>query len=358
MAVNIQALVDAAKTQGGGIVSLPAGTYTVTDTINITDCQGVEIWGVSVKGTKIIWAGPSDRPLFNFDQTLDCALGDLQIVVQSGNTLLEAVRVQDSGTYGSQASSRLSVINVRVEGAAGATVGTGCRIYQAQENGGKNDHHYFERFVVQYYTLAGLVIEGQAAVNQVLVGCQFQARDIGLFGILTGIRSGVGDPREGVWTSIAGKGGTFKMFGGVVMEQQTAGFQCDGRNGTCIAVGVTMEQAAKLLVVVSAGGAYSCQVVIFDAIKFTNQGAVYTLGGGELVTAAAGGVIVRDCQFGLNAAAQDYTFNYNVAAAKRLCWVFDNNVVNTSRTSGWFTGLAPDSKAGSYAFDGATSRVM
>ncbi len=106
---------------------------------------------------------------------------------------------------------------------------------------GKNDHHRLTNVQIQGYTDSGIVIQGDQTLAHVFTGCVLQARDRGQVGINTA-RPHVLDAL-GVY-----RAGSFKWYGGTIMENQIADLYLGRQsNGPIIVSGVHSEGSVRLL---------------------------------------------------------------------------------------------------------------
>jgi hypothetical protein len=156
-------------------------------------------------------------------------------------------------------------------------------------------------------------------------------------------RLGTVDSQGDTWTSVDGKGGIVKMFGGEVLDHDGADFYFDSRNGCNAAYGVTMEGSARMAIIVSPSPSVSLNVTTFDAAKWTSNADIAA--DFEVVQHEGQGPLnIRGSQFGL------------ATAPVELCWwvysprdfaafTFPGNEVSSPYRHGHFTGLYPDDGA-------------
>ncbi len=105
----------------------------------------------------------------------------------------------------------------------------------------KNDHHRLTKVQIQGYTDSGIVIQGDQSLAHVFAGCIVQGRDTGQIGINTARRH-PNDP-PGVY-----RPGSFKVYGGTIMENQVADLYLTREsNGPIVVNGVHSEGSARLL---------------------------------------------------------------------------------------------------------------
>jgi hypothetical protein len=111
----------------------------------------------------------------------------------------------------------------------------------ATEEAGKNDHHRLTNVQIQGYTDSGIVIQGDQSLAHVFTGCILQGRDTGLVGINTARRRPLDGP--GVY-----RVGSFKWYGGTIMENQMADLYLGRQSsGPVVVSGVHSEGSLRLL---------------------------------------------------------------------------------------------------------------
>lgn len=335
---SLQTIVDRLnETQEPAIVQLPQA-LSLTSQVVIEDTEDVHIVG---NGTVI--SGSVSGPAFKFMGTNNCSLGGFRYDTLSGSTNL--VYLSDFGS-GQTRSSRFMLHDVFVlcNGVMQSP------IYVAHTpDGAKNDNHRFVNVTAQDYTFAFARLEGQASVANGFWQCLGQGRDHGQYCIYA------------KYDTQVGKGGQFAWYGGVMMEHAIADIRGDWRNGKNIASGVTSEQSARALMVDSAGGSFSGNTITLEGWEYVNNSSVLPADN-EIIQVYAGALNVRGCTFGQATTGDavtglDYKFRYDITANKRLGFVFDGNTVWSKLSSGWFSSLAPDSKAGSYNRSGTSPTV-
>jgi hypothetical protein len=145
--LDVQAEIDAQISAGGlgGIVDLPSGEITVSDTINVQQVRGLVIRGRAAIVTDLKWEGPSDRPMFRFNRTQGTILERLSITARQAYPLLEGVRIEqgtidnsDANHWPDLTSSLMTARDVifRGQGALGIAI----RVYlHSLEDDAKND---------------------------------------------------------------------------------------------------------------------------------------------------------------------------------------------------------------------------
>ena len=105
----------------------------------------------------------------------------------------------------------------------------------------KNDHHRLTKVQIQGYEDSGIVIQGDQALAHVFTGCIIQARDTGKIGINTGRTHAL--DRAGVY-----RPGSFKWYGGTIMENQIADLYLARQgNGPIVVNGVHSEGSLRFL---------------------------------------------------------------------------------------------------------------
>ncbi|MGV3556913.1 glycosyl hydrolase family 28-related protein [Larkinella arboricola] len=115
----IQAAIDKASADGGGVVKLPKGTYRVTGTssIGLTMKSNVILEGAGQDATKLVYSGFTTRFLYADGSRTTVGLANLWLVNQ--NTEGSAAQNSGAGTFN---SDHFFIVNVRWEIGIGGTI--------------------------------------------------------------------------------------------------------------------------------------------------------------------------------------------------------------------------------------------
>lgn len=336
---DLQGVINTMQAAGqGGIIQLPR-VLDLTSPITITNATGIRLVGNSTGGSKVRWLGSGSA--FRFIGTARCSLEQTDIEVLYPCSA--AIYINDLGAGGG---------NIRTSGFHGAHLFIQCNgiaeraiWIQRTPDGGKNDHHYFDRVWAQSYTQAFCQLEGQAAVNTEFHNCIAQSREYGNYGVYCVSDTGVG------------RGGQFNWFGGTLMEHKIADIRGDWRNGKNQIIGATCEQSARLLMVDSPGGAFSGNSWVIQGLEWVNNATVHP-DDDEIIQVYGGSLTLIGGTYGQSANTNDYKIRYDVPAAKRLGFNVLGVTWWTPLAANWFSALTPDSSAGSYVRSGSSTLPM
>jgi hypothetical protein len=271
--LDVQAEIDAQISAGGlgGIVDLPSGEITVSDTINVQQVRGLVIRGRAAIVTDLKWEGPSDRPMFRFNRTQGTILERLSITARQAYPLLEGVRIEqgtidnsDANHWPDLTSSLMTARDVifRGQGALGIAI----RVYlHSLEDDAKNDHHRFERLQISGCTYAGLVLEGRNAkaihLDQVVMSGTISDAEVCRYGVLTvanmcptsmmadGKPGPIGDARVNDGKPVFNHGASFIAIGGQLAGNTLANVYIGDRNDELVLQGIYSEKSGRWLVV-------------------------------------------------------------------------------------------------------------
>ena len=332
------------------VLELPKGWLEITDTVTeLYQRKGGGVVGSSVEGTKIVLG--LDNPAGN---VFDC-IGTARVKIGNFNVKVEApceslVRLTDEGGGSGK---------IRSTGFIGEPIfvdGNGGLIQQLinidqPDDGAKNDHHKFTKWWGQSYAFAGARLAGQAAVATEFIGCTFQGRDIGQYGIYA---------KD---DTIVGRGGQFIWSGGTLMEHQVADIRGDWRNGSSAVYKPTCEQSARYVIVDAAGTSFSGHSLLLCGGEWVNNSGIHPADG-EIIQCYAGSLNIVGGTFGQNTTGHattglDYRIRYQVddtggGVQRRLGFNVLGLTLWTRLTSGHFPATAPDSTIGSWRRTGTT----
>lgn len=322
-------ILDARRSGGlGGSVKLEAGTYLVNRTIYIKDIAGARLLGDGTYNTELLWQGAADVPMFIIDRCLEPEIGNLSIRCDSGYTLLEAFRLQQTdATYGDAfpgvtiSNAWLHDMNIRGQ----SKIQCGVHLFITDDGDAKNDHHTFERIKMTALKSidSGVTkarcydLEGRNAKNIAITR-----------GILDGVAGGVQVTDYGIYNAGVSQAGAALRFDGLCGGMAIADFYIADRNAPCRLDLTYGEKSARCLIV-PAGGAGAAGGL---PIELTGRFAIsdgFAAADREIVQVAADGpLIIHNMKFGSNTAvaADECKLSYvpdgpDPSFDLRGCWI-------------------------------------
>jgi hypothetical protein len=166
--------IQTALTAVGGI-ALPRGDLVVTDTVRAAAAYGPAVTGAGAWKTTIIWRGPPDRPLFDFEGCWGGRFGGFRVLCET--PLLCGFRLR-SKAGGTVPSTAFRFDDVWLEGVNGR-LGTGWVVDGPDQN---NDYHRWVGCQASNYTDAAWDVNGQNAHCLHWDNCLAAANGLGKYG--------------------------------------------------------------------------------------------------------------------------------------------------------------------------------
>jgi hypothetical protein len=301
-------LIDAQIHAGGigGQVVLPA-RIEVPSTVRIAGVRGLRISGAAPVASELLWAGPSETPMFDVDCCQDVLFEHFSISVDKGKTLAAAAWIQNGpGGIGPKSdpgleSSRVSWNNVVIRGRGQLVRGLYVKLFDVDKDV-KNDHYTFDRVVVTGYTEAAFTFEGRNAKNLGLERCQ-----------CTGYAGKVRVGKYAIDTAThPGHGGAFYWSNGMAGGNAEADFRIGDRNDTIKIDGVYSEKSARMLVMphFTPGGGAACPVLL-ENYRFAAASPDLLAEDAEIVQCeTAGPLTMIACKMGSSSKGQQLRIRY------------------------------------------------
>ena len=246
----IQEAIDAAilNARGGGVF-VPAGTYKISKTLHIQNVLGLKISGVSVGGTRLIWDGPPDVPMFLMRDTRDVVMSDFYIESTPAKPLFTAIQ-SENGVGTLYAPSQNHFQRLIINGKAKGGLTNGFRLAKGAGGDNNNDFHEFIRCQIRNYQGYGYSVEHSQSHTNRFHSCTF---------------SGYGFGRAGVRTTH----GSFSWFGGGGGGNTVADFSLGSANVTISIINGNFEDSRRLLITGGPTGAR--WPILLQGIRFASD---------------------------------------------------------------------------------------
>jgi hypothetical protein len=360
----LRAAIAHLKALGGGLLVVPAGRYTLRETIEVSQVRGLLIQGQGAIATDFQWAGGLDRPMFVFNRTQGCVLEHVSITARSTHPLLEGVRIQqgpldESDPHWPNLSSSLMTVRDTIFRGQGF-LGTGVRVHCVNPSPGgdiKNDFHRFERLQISGCRHAGLVLEGRNAkeldLRSVVIQGAFSGETALLnYGVLTvanaspcametdGTPGPPGDPAINGGAAVFNHGAAFSWIGGCCIGTRIANVFIGDRNDTLLLQALYSEKGSRWLVVPDyEQGSVSTFPIELDSLRFTvNQN---TPPDGEIIQVYSDSLMITNCDFGQRRRGEQIRIRFQPAHSPGA-FVLHGNTITNAGDGEVFVAQAPD----------------
>ncbi len=246
----VQGAIDAAilKTRGGSVY-VPAGTYKISNTLHIRNVLGLKFSGASVGGTRLIWDGPPDTPMFLMQDARDVVMADFYIESTLAKPLLTAIQ-SENGPETFYAPSQNHFQRLIINGKAKGGLTNGFRLSKGAGGDNNNDFHEFIRCQVRNYLGYGYSIEHSQSHTNRFHSCTFSGNSAGLAGVRT-------------------THGSFSWFGGGGGGNMIADFSLGSANVTISIINGNFEDSRCLLVTGGPTGAR--WPILLQGIRFASD---------------------------------------------------------------------------------------
>lgn len=170
-AVDAAITVNAEGRRQGGTVTLPAGNITLTETLKIENVHDLRVVGSG--GTRLVWAGPAGDPVVRFAAASHCTLERVEITTQADSDCgVLLTNLVPAGQWITTAC-RLVDVSLPHTGGPGFKYGVKVDTFALGSGDANNEHHVFERLVLNNYTRSGVYINGGQAHQLRFQDCHF-----------------------------------------------------------------------------------------------------------------------------------------------------------------------------------------
>ena len=227
---TLQEAIDAAVAGGCDCV-IPAGRYTLTETLNIAEVEGVHIRGAGCGefggGTTLNWAGADNVPAVLLSNTRRVLLSDFRLTCSEPAAV--GLSVLNAGSGITPTACRFE--NVAIDGISGGRLGKGWTVGGVDAN---NDFHIWTNCAAANYATAGWSFEASQSLNHMLINCKAAGAG-GLYGVANRLGPNA-------------HGGSFHWIGGAMSNHAEADFYVGGYCSGGVSIeNAQCEGSARLL---------------------------------------------------------------------------------------------------------------
>jgi hypothetical protein len=224
---------------------LPAGKCVVSTTLVLRGVGGMTLQGQGAVATELVWRSKEASPMFLLDHTFRAKLSDFSITPADPFLLKTAIRIENGAgcsadpnpeTCVNWASSQAVIEDVAIRGRTRLETGVHVRLFDVNADE-KNDHHRFNRVLVNGYTRSGFVLEGRNAKALSFTECLcLGAIDEKPFG------------RSCIDTEVIPRhGASFSWRGGAAVGHTDVDFSIGDRNDALLISAVYSEKSSRFL---------------------------------------------------------------------------------------------------------------
>jgi len=318
--VAVQAAIRIASVnRRGGTVCVPAGDYRITQTITVSDVQGIRVIGEG-GATRLLWAGDDKSPLLLLSSVQDGEFRGFQIIGNDQQPL--SVGIQSLTAASARFVSRHNTfVAIRVDGVTSG-VRVGFRIGGGVD--ANNDFHHFEDVTVANYRDVAYSLENTQVYGITFVNCLFEGGSKGQVGVAT--------------DRAAGKGGNFAWIGGGGGNNQMADFSFgDPNNGVISITDAVFESSARFL---KTGGPSGASFLLrVEGIRWA--GDALAPDGIAIDFRFPGPLSIRNSRFGEDS-SKALTISWKPGGpSESPVFVFEGNVVKRAPGTSLFVGRQP-----------------
>ncbi len=294
-ACALKAVIDSTH---GKHIEIPPGRYLIDDTITISDVHGMGFIGKGTD-TEFIWAGPSDRPMFDLQNVAESLFANFRVTVADGFHLIEAFRLQGTSGY-TVAWRHNRFSNIWIDGNLGSLdfpfrgmVGTA-----GDQNG---DFMLFDNCRLSNYAHSGWSIEGRQFHGWRMENCWAVAGPdtdtrYGKYAVSGGVESAVDQPAKS----------NFFWHGGFVGMHDVADFYTKPPASAALTTTLADfgSEGSRRFLLSGEGGSGNAARTILDGVRWTELGL--DTDGEFMILQNPGPYFFRNCQFGEGADASTH----------------------------------------------------